>query len=83
MLTRILKGEQLLSLAEKKTSSTPWGLILITQLVGIAGLSSLLVRLQAEWYDFALVGLFFAYEVLVIRSLLRRVKAAPSVSIDT
>lgn len=71
-----------MSLAEKNTSSTPWGLILITQLVGIAGLSSLLVRLQAEWYDFALVGLFFAYEVLVIRSLLRRVKAPPSVSID-
>lgn len=69
-------------LSEKNTSSTPWCLILITQLVGLMGLISLLVRLQAQWYDFALVGLFFAYEVLVIRSLVRRAKGAPSVSID-
>jgi hypothetical protein len=77
-----VQGGRLLSLSEKNTSSTPWGLILITQLVGLMGLSSLLVRLQGQWYDFALVGLFFAYEVLVIRSLVRRAKGAPSVSID-
>lgn len=63
---------------DKKVESTPWSLILITQLLGIVGLSALLVRLHAEWYDFLLLGLFIVYEVMVIRALVRRASSPPS-----
>jgi hypothetical protein len=77
-----LREVALLSPVDKKIESTPWSVILITQLLGVVGLGALLIRLQAEWYDFLLVGLFIAYEVLVIRALVRRASASASPTND-
>lgn len=68
----------LLSPVDKKIEPTPWSVIMTTQLLGVVGLGALLIRLQAEWYDFLLVGLFLVYEVLVIRSLVRRASSSAS-----
>ncbi len=73
----MLQEMALLPPVQTITKSTLWSLILVTQLVGLLGLSSLLARLEAAWYDYLLVALFLAYEVFVIRSLVRRATAGP------
>lgn len=61
----------LLSLVDKKTETTPWPALLTAQLVPFFVLGAILFRLEAEWYDYVLLGVFVIYEVFVIRGLLR------------
>ncbi|MHA7200188.1 hypothetical protein [Arthrobacter alkaliphilus] len=46
--------------------------IITTQLVAALGLLALLVRFDARWYDYIWVLALLAYEILVIRGLVRR-----------
>lgn len=55
-----------------KVKTTPWLAIITTQLVAAFGLLALLVRLDARWYDYIWVVALVAYEILVIRALVRR-----------
>lgn len=55
-----------------KVKTTPWLAIISTQLVAALGLLALLVRFDAHWYDYFWVVALVAYEVLVIRGLIRR-----------
>lgn len=55
-----------------KVKTTPWLAIITTQLVAALGLLALLVRFDARWYDYIWVLALLAYEVLVIRGLIRR-----------
>ncbi|MEV8151014.1 hypothetical protein AB0O52_23090 [Arthrobacter sp. NPDC080073] len=52
--------------------TTPWLAIVTTQLVATLGLLALLVRFDARWYDYIWVVALVAYEILVIRALIRR-----------
>lgn len=73
----MLQEMALLPPMQTTTKSTPWSLIMVTQVVGLLGLSSMLLRLEAAWYDYLLVALFLVYEVFVIRSLVRRATTEP------
>lgn len=55
-----------------KVKVTPWPAIITTQLVAALGLMALLVRFDAHWYDYLWVVALVAYEILVIRALVRR-----------
>ncbi|WP_345447821.1 hypothetical protein [Arthrobacter gyeryongensis] len=52
--------------------TTPWLPIVTTQLVAALGLLALLVRFDARWYDYIWVVALVAYEILVMRALVRR-----------
>jgi hypothetical protein len=66
----LLQGEW--SFLVDKVRVTPWSAIITTQLVAALGLLALLVRFDARWYDYIWVVALVAYEVLVIRALVRR-----------
>ena len=55
-----------------KVKTTPWLAIITTQLVAALGLLALLARFDARWYDYIWVVALVAYEILVIRALVRR-----------
>jgi hypothetical protein len=66
----LLQGEW--SFLVDKVRVTPWSAIITTQLVAALGLLALLVRFDARLYDYIWVVALVAYEVLVIRALVRR-----------
>ncbi|MCZ9884593.1 hypothetical protein [Arthrobacter sp. B2a2-09] len=55
-----------------KVKTTPWLAIITTQLGAALGLLALLVRFDARWFDYIWVVALVAYEILVIRALVRR-----------
>lgn len=55
-----------------KVKTTPWSAIITTQLAAALGLLALLVRFDARWYDYTWVVALVAYEILVMRALVRR-----------
>lgn len=55
-----------------------WRAIWLTQLVVALALLSMLTRLQAEWYDYLLLVGIVAYEILVIRSLVKKAHSVKS-----
>lgn len=54
-----------------KVKTTPWSAIIATQLVAALGPLALLVRFDARWYDYIWVVALVAYEILVMRALVR------------
>lgn len=63
---------------DKVNNPSPWIAIVTTQLLVLIGLSAMLFRFEAKWYDYVLVLVVVVYEVLVIRALVRRAKTVVS-----